>query len=287
MYTIFFSDLWLLYKPGDFVISRDLRQAHQVIRIETKRITVQKNGKLAMEDESIVIHCVCIDFDGQWLGPVLRKVAVKAFGLSKHIESLEVMPLSKAVAQKQALKHDLMKRGQTFVEVARISPMHYEGCSLDSKQQVNGTIVVDFQEALKNEDEFKGWRTTIEHNLAEARVFAAGFDEDDDEAHIDVSEHANPHDDSYVDSIRYQAYIRSQLTVAESGGQVPPITMYPRLLGQVRELTEEELLVMNYRVFGYILDTGTLLTSGKWGELLPVRLVFPSLLTNETIGRCI
>lgn len=279
-HTIFFSDLWLLYQPGDFVMSRDLCQAHQVIRVETKRRLVKHNGKFVMEDDSIVIHCVCIDFDGQWLGPVLRRVSVKAWGLSKHVESLELMPLTMAVAQKQAaLKEDLIQRGQTFVQVARVSPMHYDGCTLDSKMQVNGTIVVDFQEALRDEENFKDWRSSIEHNLTDARIFATSFEGGDDETHLSISGHGNPHDDSYVDSMRYQAYMRSQLAVTESGDKIPPITISPRLLGQVGVVTEEELFIMNYRVFGYILDTGTLLTGGKWGELQTHTLIFSSLLT--------
>lgn len=284
-HTIFFSDLWLLYQPGDFVMSRDLRQAHQVIRVETKREIVEHNGKLVMEDDSIVLHCVCIDFDGQWLGPVLRKVAVKAWALSKHIESLELIPLTKAVCRKPALPEDLIQRGQTFVQAAKVSPMRYDGSTLDTNMQVNGTIIVDFQEALRDEEDFKNWRSRVERNLIEARLFSAGFEEDDDGAHTYISQLGSPHDDSYVDNMRYQTYIRSQITVTESGDRILPITISPRLLGQLETVTEEELLVMNYRVFGYILDTSTLLAGGKWGKLLTHASV-SSMFTN-TIGSCI
>lgn len=277
-HTIFFSDLWLLYKPGDFVLSRNLCQAYQVIRVETKRRLVEHSGRLVVEDDSIVIHCVCIDFDGQWLGPVLRKVAVKAWGLSKHVESLDLMPLTRANAKKQSLRQDLIQRGQTFVQATGVLPMHYDGSTLDSDMQVNGTIIVDFQEALSDEENFKHWRESIEHNITEARIFATGFEEDDDEAHTYISEHGTPHDDSYVDSRRYQTYIRSQLTVTESGDRIQPITISPRLLGQVGAVTEEELLIMASRVFGYILDTSTLLSGGKWGKLFAHALGLSSLL---------
>lgn len=278
--TIFFSDLWLLYKPGDFVISRDLRQVHQVIRVETKRSLVENNNKFIMEDESVVIHCVCVDFDGQWLGPVLRKVAIKAWGLSKHIESLELSPLTRAINAQKVLKQDLIRRGQTFLQVAGVSPVHYDGCTLDSKMQVKGIIIVDFQEALRDDDNFKTWRTTIEHSLSEPRIFATGFDEDDEESHAYSSKHSNPHEDSYVDNIRYQTYIQSQHITDESGYRFPSIAICPRLLTKAEALTEEELLIMSYRAFGYILDAGILLTSGTWGELFTLALAFPSLLTN-------
>lgn len=281
-HTIFFSDLWLLYKPGDFVISRDLRQAYQVIRVETKRSIVEHNGRLVMEDNSLVIHCVCVDFDGQWLGPVLRKVSIKAWGLSKHIESLELIPLTRAISEKKVLRQDLIRRGQTFVQVSAVSPMHYDGCTLDTKLQVNGTVIVDFQEALRDEEDFKIWRTTINHDLSEARIFATGFDEDDDEAHVYSSEHGNPHEDSYVDNIRHQTYIHSQHITSESGDRVASIAICPRLLSKTEALTEEELLIMNYRVFGCILDAGILLSSGNWCKLFTLGLVFSSLLTSHT-----
>lgn len=266
--TIFFSDLWLLYKPGDFVISRDLCQAHQVIKVETKRSIIEQNGKLVMEDDSFVIHCVCVDFDGEWLGPVLRKVVMKAWGLSKNFESLEMIPLTRAIAGKKVVKQDLVKRGQTFVQVAGVSPMHYDGCTLDLKMQVNGTIIIDFQEALRDEENFKTWRTTIEHSLAEACVFATGMDGDDNDAHAYSSKHGHKHEDSYVDNVRYQSYIRNQFIIHESGDRVPSIAICARRLNQAGLLTEEELLITNYRAFGYILDTGTLFSKGNWGESL-------------------
>jgi hypothetical protein len=282
--TIFFSDVWLLYKPGDLVISRDLCQVYQVIRVETKRKIIVHNGKLVVEDDSVVIHCVCIDFDGQWLGPVLRKVAIKAWGFSKYVDSLELIPLAKAITEKKVLKESLIRRGRIFVEVAGVLPMHYDGFTLDSKVQVNGTIIIDFEEALRDEENFKTWRTTIEHSLSEARIFATVLDDADNEAHaalVYYSKHGNPHEDSYVDNVRYKTYIRSQSILHESGDRLQSIATCPRRLSQAPILTEEELLIMNYRVFGYILGTGTLLSSGNWGEVFTPALKRSSSLTNS------
>lgn len=258
--TIFFSDLWLLYRPGDFVISRDLRQAYKVIRVESERKATERNRKLIIQDESISIHCVCIDFDGRWLGPVLRKITINTWAMSRNIGFLELIPLTRATAQKDVMRQDLIRRGQTFVQVANVSPMHYRGLTLDTKIEVNNTIMVDFEEALSDEDDFKAWRTTIEHHLAEARMFSAGFDAYDDEADGDSSKDENTHEDSYVDRVRHQRLMCDQFTVSESGDQTPSIIICPRLVGQVGTLTEEELLIMNYRVFGFILD------AARWGE---------------------
>ncbi|KAI3391093.1 hypothetical protein diail_7971 [Diaporthe ilicicola] len=207
---VFFSDLWLFYKP---------------------------------------------DFDGKWLGPVLKKVAIKSWGLSKNVESLELIPLMRATAQKEHLRQDLIRRGQTFVRVASVSPVHYNGSTLDKKIEVNTTIVIDFEEALSDKEDFKDWRTTIEHGLGEGRLFAAGFDGCGSKADATSSTAENTHDDSYVDVVRHQKFICGQLMILESGDEIPSIMISPRPLDQVGTLTEEELLIMSYRVFGYILDT--------------------------------
>ncbi|KAL1879874.1 hypothetical protein Daus18300_001713 [Diaporthe australafricana] len=254
-HAISFSDLWLLYKPGDVVVSRNLLQAYQVIRVDNKRRSVAKNDKTIVEEESVVIHCVWVDFDGEWLGPVLKKVVMKKWALSKQIQLLELLPLMRAEAQKEQLRQHLVERGQTFVRVASVSPMHYSGHTLDSNLEVIGSIVIDIQEALRIEPRFESWKSNIE-NIAEVCISAAGVDEHNDEDHTNSSEDEKNPDDSFVDDIRHNKLICSQATADECGDSIPSVTMYPQLLDQVGPLTETELMLMSYRVFGFIIDTG-------------------------------
>lgn len=258
--SIFFSDLWLLYQPGDPVVNRDLVQAYQVMRVETKRKMVESDGKIIVEEESIAIHCVHIDFDGKWLGPVPKKFVIKKWGQLQRVGSLKLIPLKRAEAQNENLTQDLIRRGHTFVQVAHISPMNYNGYTLDRDLEVNGTIVVDFDEALKNKEYFKGWRETIE-DYSDVHMFALGCDgQDDVEAHVFASKHGNPHDDSYVDAIRHKNLLLSRLTTDKSGDKIASITFLSRLLDQADPLTEEEMLIMSHRVFGYTMDTS------EWSE---------------------
>lgn len=274
--SIFFSDLWLLYKPGDLVVHRDVLQAYQVTRIETKRWTVDINGEIIVEDESIAIHCAHIDFDGQFLGPVPKKFVMKKWGELQRVASLQLIPLKRAEAQNEQLRRDLIKRGHAFVQVAGIAPMNYSGHTLDKDLQVNGTIVVDFEEALRDKDRFQDWRTTIE-NYAEAHALSAGCHErDDGEALEYASKHGNPHHDSYVDARRHRKFIASQHTIDKYGDKIPSITILSRLLDQADPITEEEFSIMSHRVFGYTMDTS------EWGEFsIPIVLRVTSGLTSH------
>lgn len=258
--SVFFSDLWLLYNPGDLVVDRDVLKAYQVTRIETKRWTVEVNGEIIVEDESIAIHCVHIDFDGQFLGPVPKKFVMKKWGELQRVASLQLIPLKRAEAQNEQLRRDLITRGHTFVQVAGIAPMNYSGHTLDKDLQVNGTIVVDFEEALRDKDRFQDWRTTIE-SYAEAHTLSAGCDErDDGEALAYASKHGSPHHDAYVDARRHRKFIASQHTIDKYGDKIPSITILSRLLDQADPITEEEFSIMSHRVFGYTMDTS------EWGE---------------------
>lgn len=270
--AIFFSDLWLLYSPGDAVIGRDIQQAYRITSIEMKRRIVEVNGRLIVEDESIDIGYVHIDFDGKWLGPVGMKLEIKKWGELKRIGSLQMVPLEMAEAQKPNLRQDFIRRGQTFVHVAGIAPMNYSGYTLDRELEVNGTIVIDFEQALKQDNSFKGWRKSV-LNYGKARIFSKGCDERDDrEALAFASKHGQPHDDSYVDDEMHRKFLSSQHAIDKHGDEIPSMTVLARLLDEADPITEDELLIMSHRVFGYTMDTGV------WGKF-PITLVVISSLT--------
>lgn len=258
--AIFFSDLWFLYQPGDTVVNRDLVQAYRIMRVESKRNMVDSHGNIIFEEESIAIHCVHIDFDGKWLGPVPEKFVIKKWGQLQRVGSLELIPLKRAEAQKVHLRQDLIQRGHTFVQVARISPINYNGYTLDGDMEVNGTIVVDFYEALRNKEIFKEWRKPIEDYSDVHMLALSGDGHEDVEAHTFVSKHGDPHDDSYVDSMRHKKLLSSRHTTEKSGDKIASITILSRLLDQANPLAEDEMLIMSHRAFGYTMDTG------EWGR---------------------
>lgn len=74
------------------------------------------------------------------------------------------------------------------------------------------------------------------------------------------------HDDSYVDKKQRDNYIDSLLPDPSALNKQPPVSIIPRPLEELRTgpggslmVSDDELLIMSYRVFGFVLR------SRKWG----------------------
>lgn len=159
-----FSDIWLLFKPGDFVLSKDEKQAYRVISVEYSKHRMKQpsprdlwvyGAKARLEDFPIKIQCVYVDFDGEQLGPVLQTFSFHRFEGEKNVRSLDIIPLRLA-KNADKMQETLIKRGSTFIEACSTgrygTPMHYSGLTLDSKEEVNSQVVLDFEEAFAVHD---------------------------------------------------------------------------------------------------------------------------------------
>ncbi|KAJ4387487.1 hypothetical protein N0V93_008079 [Gnomoniopsis smithogilvyi] len=268
--TIRFSDLYLLYQPGDVVVSQDHRQAYRIIKIESEKKVLHRNKSLNIGDGAFKIHCVHIDSDGERLGPILRKIVLQPWGLTKAFSSLEILPLRRAKLQKEDLASYLIQRGATFVKVARTSPMNYAGLTLDSDNNVNGTVIIDFKEAIRaselydkqQKEEFrKKWRPSLEVSLEDAGLYVPDFDEREECVEPCSAMGKYIYDDSYVDELTYQKLVREQVSLSKSEPQRPSTIMCAQLLSEIGTLTEEELIIMSYRIFGFIPEML------RWAEL--------------------
>ncbi|RYP59350.1 hypothetical protein DL769_008569 [Monosporascus sp. CRB-8-3] len=159
-----FSDIWLLFKPGDFVLSKDGKQAYRVINAEYSKHSMKLpsprdfwmyGAKARLEDFPIKIRCVYVDFDGEQLGPVLQTFSFHRFEGEKNVRSLDIIPLRLA-ENANKLQETLIKRGSTFIEACGTGrhgiPMHYSGLTLDTKEEVDSQVVIDFEEAFAVHD---------------------------------------------------------------------------------------------------------------------------------------
>lgn len=161
-----FSDIWHLFKPGDFVLSKDGKQAYRVINVKysthcmrapstTREYwDINAGNRAKLEDSPITIQCVYIDFDGEQIGPVLHTVSINRFEGEKNIRWLDIIPLR--LAKKDDLVQTLIARGSTFIETCdtqnRGVPMHYSGFTLDTQEEVDSQVVIDFEEAFAAND---------------------------------------------------------------------------------------------------------------------------------------
>ncbi|QPC69301.1 hypothetical protein HYE68_000053 [Fusarium pseudograminearum] len=269
--SISFNDLWHLYKPGTRVIDQKEKQAYIVLRIQTPRHMVEDlwlrwNKKRASKEDSsddeeeedefpVLLHCVYIDFDGKQFGPVSKTFKIPQYGGLKDIISLPVYPFRYA---KTIDLHDkLKKHGKMLLDISRFKPMYYMGYTLDTRDEIDSQVVVDFNEALADETRRKKWEPTI------APVSTAPDDRDEDYCAAPCCDGQAIHDGEHIDSTLTENFVRS--LVPTTSLRAPSLLLSPRPLEDIprdgQGLSDDELIVMTYRVFGFVLR------SRKWAQL--------------------
>ena len=269
-----FEDIWYLFKPGDEVVEKSRRQAYRIHRIASiGHIAIPPWRNYDDSDQNfrtpVTLLCAYVDFDGKRLGPVLRTFEIERFEGTKAVTDLDVYPLRLAdvdgdeQATRGSLRDELVARGRKFIEVAGVKHMHYNGLTLDTRDEIDSHVVVDFEEAFAskhNED----WRPTLEPLLSHA-VFppkpictapccARDF----------------VYWDRMVDQVRNDEYLVK--VIPNNRTTEPPIWIRPRLLTDivdlpVNPLTDKDFVIMSSRVFGFVLRTR------KWGK--PVTASLP------------
>ncbi|KAL7907756.1 hypothetical protein GGI35DRAFT_454729 [Trichoderma velutinum] len=264
-----FADLWYLFKPGDEVVERSRRQAFRVLRVTNpvhKAIPPWRNFEASdSEAAPVTITCVYIDFDGKQLGPVTKEFVIKSFNGEKLITSLEVYPLSLVkenfgddLSKQKSFRHRLIERGEMFLDVAKVKHMHYNGYTIDTGDEIDSQVVVDFAEAFSKAD-----------NNCQAATFEAliGASQehpgDKQKCSAECCSEENIHYDHYVEKRRVDDYIAG--LIPQDKITEPSVSIFPRNLADTRApektIPESDLVIMSYRVFGYVLR------SRKWAKL--------------------
>lgn len=100
--NIAFSDIWHLFKPGDFVISNDHKQAYRVINVYstphkgTDRwsyvYTSERENEEPRAQSDISIDCVYNHYDGKKFGPVLKNFKIRRFEGEGLVTTLDIYP---------------------------------------------------------------------------------------------------------------------------------------------------------------------------------------------------
>ncbi|KLU87170.1 hypothetical protein MAPG_06173 [Magnaporthiopsis poae ATCC 64411] len=307
--TVSFSDIWYLFKPGDEVIDQGRRQVYRVIAISSAPHKVfspyQRSwdkGARAKEETPVFLSCVYIDFDGTELGPMVRRVRIAKFEGEKAVTALEVYPLRFAEEKKAALeargrstakkadeptlRDRIINRGRMFLDVTSFKHMHYNGLTLDTRDEVDSHVVVDFEEAFshaaktvdksRNELPRNPWRPDLSILIGDS--LDEKFDDDGAcNAACCYSMSSMIYNDADAEKKRNADYMTFLKT--ENGQREPSPTIYPRPLveikGQENPLSNEELLIMSYRVFGFVLR------NRKWVQLNLDHLSLPEKAFKE------
>lgn len=303
--AVFFSDLPLLFNPGDTVIEPNEKQAYRVVGVTTTRHRVKKPNEDEADfwkdfsqaeyaDNPVLIHCVHVDFDGLSLGPVQTTFRISRFEGQKDVLSLPVYHFR--YARDGDLRGKLIERGRTFLKLAAIKHMHHTGSTMGTREELDSQVVIDFDEAISRHPEWK----------PELRPTTSGFHPESDKSTKsksggDKSDRApgkrktkkpkimkcvkeccraeRSHDEEYVGERRAQEYVASHM--GGSASTSVSVTMIIRPLKGLNGhdcLTDNDLLVVSYRVFGFALR------SRKWCECqLPASLILKLLLTRKPL----
>ncbi|KAF2129150.1 hypothetical protein P153DRAFT_367415 [Dothidotthia symphoricarpi CBS 119687] len=267
---ILFHDLWYLLKPGNEVIDQKEKQAYRIVRVEfprhkveepffrwNKRPSRNRDDEAEIEEDTLVrVHCAYIDFDGKQFGPVSKKFDIAPYGGVKDIKSLPVYPLR--FAKDTKLRERLIKRGRMLLDISRYKSMYYSGYTLDSRDEVDSQVVVDFSEALSDETR-ENWAPVID------TLRTAPDTRDDVDRCVAPCCHGQAvGEDEYIDSRLTEDFFKS--LIPDTSFAAPSLLLSPRPLdetqiGSENEPTEDEFVVMTYRVFGFVLR------SRKWAQL--------------------
>lgn len=294
-----FSDLWHFFNPGDIVIASNARQAYKLVKVAsslhrgtdrwTAFLNEERKGTKKSKQEDVAIQCVYISFDGKQLGPVLKTFSIGKFDGEREVTSLPIYPLrfqvlkdpifqtlqtqqenselEEVVNNRLAeLRQRLIDRGRKYVEVAAGKHMHYAGVTVEAREEVDSQVMVDFEEAFAVMDTWRPRVTRLVGVSASDRSSVSSTD-DDEQCNADCCMGENVHDDSYIDEKRHQDFINSMMVeIQDEPYKLPSAAVFPRTLKDIKTecnaLTDDELLIMSYCVFGFVLRDRT------WGKPL-------------------
>lgn len=284
---VHFRDLWYLFNPRDEVIRRDGKQVYKVIGVANPQHKASENVFVDFDDNdtsrSFQISCVFLDFHGKKIGPVCTTFVVKTFAGERSVDSLEVYPLRfyehtadherrslSASPDSRNLRQRLIQRGKKFFQAIcmKLENAFYNGPTADC-DEVESQVVVDFETALASGTNFgrkldislKSLLTDYDKGPTTSGRPTASGPEQIVQCAAACCIGDVVLDDSFVDRLRREECINSLIPKAH--GKLPSVAVYPRSLNDTtgeNTLTDDEFLLMNYRVFAFVLR------NRKWGE---------------------
>ncbi|TDZ40943.1 ATPase family AAA domain-containing protein 3B [Colletotrichum trifolii] len=284
---VYFSDLWHLYRPGMEVISGDGKQVYRVLHVTSAphRVvsTFDKWAFTLEEDEEekkkqprpdFRVICTHIDFDGKRFGAVATTFDLHPFEGERDVASFDIIPLrlhlvrqaklagsekmtGKQSAETKSLRETLIDRGKTFLEAISSKHMYYAGPTLDTHENLEGQVIVDFEAALyvEQDSELLSQKPLIQPLDG---ISLEDYD-DDNRCYADCCRDTFVFDDMHIDLRQALEFIDSQ--TPKPGMVSSPVLTMPQSLEELREtkqdgsqlLPDDELLLLSHRLFAFVL----------------------------------
>lgn len=241
--------------------------------------------KESRHDHDITIKCVHVHFDGHVVGPALKTFGINKWDGEKDISFLDVFPLRLYVLNRlkerpvttstdqtfreddiqkgvDSLRQKFVERGRLFVKVAAVKQMYYSGLAVNTRDEIESQVMVDFEAAL-SDDARKHWIPKIRRLVG--TDWDSAKEKEGKACTAECCRGENVHDDSWVEKRNSQNFISSMMAkIEDTPHKLPSTIIFPRSLDDTKtegnEFSEDELMLMSYSVFGFVLRDRT------WGK---------------------
>ncbi|RVD84977.1 uncharacterized protein DFL_003312 [Arthrobotrys flagrans] len=273
-----FSDLWYLFKLGDYVYWRPAwdstskksdkfdatkrppsTSAYQsiwmVYGVSCSNIDDDDPDDIEGKNNSFTVWAYSIDYDGQKYGMVTKRFDMGQWAGEKEIISLDVYPI-RYCKQPDVILSDLKDRGKRFQACVERRHLYYEGWTMadDSNgakegqvdslpQHVESDVIVDFSETLQSNPSWKPEHSTLklhpdDYPIGEDSMVI--FEWLDAKGSRQEIQERTLRNDSVVDR-QQEEYIKSNPFLLSILNGLDP------------EITENEYILLPRRLFVYIL----------------------------------
>lgn len=163
---ILFTDLWHIFRPGQYIFSRSgIQKVWRVIqttggrRLLSLEVMPSKIDTLRAKPSSpFRIDCYYLDFDGSRFGPVHRRFQIRPFEGLRQITALDLHPLEYQGNHKDLIDK-LTKRGAEFVGLTQVSHKYFkgrtivegpDGARITGPMQQNKNYGISYQEHVES-----------------------------------------------------------------------------------------------------------------------------------------
>lgn len=191
------------------------------------------------------------------MGPARRIFTIPRFDGEKLVTSLNILPFR--FVGRPGVREQLVERGKLFPRYTTIRHMHYTGTTFYTDEEVDGEVVIDFEEAVLRHGE---WKVAVEDLWGATPQVHSGPGEP---CRAYCCAGANVLDDAFVEQVRNDSYMsRTTGGMSRRREALPSIAIYPRARSDLdsveNPISDDEYLIMSHRVLGFVLH------NRKWGE---------------------
>ncbi|KAI1462622.1 P-loop containing nucleoside triphosphate hydrolase protein [Annulohypoxylon moriforme] len=258
--TVFFDDLWHIFKTGGEVLDTSTGQmqllriikatgGREVLRSGQEVPSNHASNKLkdkGFSSGSFILECFYVSFDGTQYGPVNETYQIRRYDGARDITSLPIIPLEYMADGEEERRSKLLKRGKKFAELcnpSKTAHKQYKGLTLDKRQeQVESEVIIDFQLAFIEQPENK------------PKIGVDNLVDDDPRELSDNWQYCTPCGIAGCcgNDIFYHDFEMDQNERTQFKNQRNPAL---EIVGYDTTLTADQLVLLPPKVFGFVLRT--------------------------------